>query len=125
MPKKQQSATPPQAVVPEVDAPQVATTAQDDTSRPILRWLPLAGAVYAVLQIAGDLVINAFPDENTPLGKLTGTNNIYRFTPQIESLTSQFAKRAILSQPLDYVAIVGLKRGDIPAAMIREAEAGD
>lgn len=26
---------------------------------------------------------------------------------------------------LDYVAIVGLKRGDIPAAMIREAEAGD
>ena len=26
MPKKQQSATPPQAVVPEVDAPQAATT---------------------------------------------------------------------------------------------------
>lgn len=43
---------------------------------------------------------------DTPLGKLTPTNNIYRFTPQIESLTSQFAKRAILSQPLDYAAIV-------------------
>lgn len=52
-------------------SPQVATTAQDDTSRTILRWLPLAGAVYAVLQIAGNLVIDAFPDENTPLGKLT------------------------------------------------------
>ena len=43
---------------------------------------------------------------DTPLGKLTGTNNIYRFTPQIKSLTRQFAKRAILSQPLDYVAVV-------------------
>jgi len=37
----------------------------------MLRWLPLAGAVYAVLQIAGDLVIDKFPDEDTPLGRLT------------------------------------------------------
>ncbi|HEX8007554.1 MAG TPA: hypothetical protein VF482_14135, partial [Trebonia sp.] len=39
---------------------------------------------------------------NTPLGKLTGPNNIYRFTPRIESLTMKFAERAIESQPLDY-----------------------
>ena len=43
---------------------------------------------------------------DTPLGRLTGTNNIYRFTPHIESLTSGFAERAILAQPLDYVAVV-------------------
>jgi hypothetical protein len=43
---------------------------------------------------------------DTPLGELTGTNNIYRFTPHIESLTSTFAERAILSQPLDYIAVV-------------------
>lgn len=38
---------------------------------PLLRWLPLAGAAYAVLMVAGDLVVDAFPDENTPLAKLT------------------------------------------------------
>jgi hypothetical protein len=43
---------------------------------------------------------------DTPLGALTGVNNIYRFTPHINALTSQFAKRAIVSQPLDYVAVV-------------------
>jgi hypothetical protein len=43
---------------------------------------------------------------DTPLGALTGTNNIYRFTPHIESLTSKFAERAIVAQPLDYVAVV-------------------
>jgi hypothetical protein len=43
---------------------------------------------------------------DTPLGELTGTNNIYRFTPHIESLTSKFAERAILAQPQDYVAVV-------------------
>lgn len=42
----------------------------------------------------------------TPLEKLTGTNNIYRFTPQIESLTMRFAERAILAQPLDYARAV-------------------
>jgi len=42
----------------------------------------------------------------TPLAKLTGTNNIYRFTPQIESLTLRFAERAILAQPLDYLRVV-------------------
>jgi hypothetical protein len=43
---------------------------------------------------------------DTPLGALTGVNNIYRFTPHINALTRQFAKRAIISQPLDYVAVV-------------------
>ena len=43
---------------------------------------------------------------NTPLAKLTGTNNIYRFTPHIESLTMRFAERAILAQPLDYARVV-------------------
>jgi hypothetical protein len=43
---------------------------------------------------------------NTPLAKLTGDNNIYRFTPQIESLTMKFAERAIEAQPLDYAKVV-------------------
>jgi hypothetical protein len=43
---------------------------------------------------------------DTPLGELTGPNNIHRFTPHIEYLTQRFAERAILSQPLDYVAVV-------------------
>ncbi len=43
---------------------------------------------------------------NTPLAKLTGTNNIHRFTPRIESLTMRFAERAILAQPLDYLRVV-------------------
>ncbi len=42
----------------------------------------------------------------TPLARLTGTNNVHRFTPQIESLTMRFAERAILAQPLDYVKVV-------------------
>jgi hypothetical protein len=42
----------------------------------------------------------------TPLARLTGTNNIYRFTPHIESLTLRFAERAILAQPLDYLRVV-------------------
>lgn len=32
---------------------------------PVTRWLPLAGAAYALLAIAGTLVIDRFPDENT------------------------------------------------------------
>jgi hypothetical protein len=43
---------------------------------------------------------------DTPLARLTGTNNIYRFTPHIESLTMRFAERAILAQPLDYARVV-------------------
>jgi hypothetical protein len=43
---------------------------------------------------------------DTPLGALTGVDNTRRFTPQINSLTRQFAKRAIISQPLDYAAVV-------------------
>jgi hypothetical protein len=43
---------------------------------------------------------------NTPLAKLTGTSNIYRFTPHIESLTMRFAERAIQAQPLDYARVV-------------------
>ena len=42
----------------------------------------------------------------TPLAELTGTNNVNRFTPQIESLTMRFAERAILAQPLDYARVV-------------------
>lgn len=41
------------------------------TASAMVRWLPLAGAGYGVLSLAGDLVVDAFPDENTPLGKLT------------------------------------------------------
>lgn len=36
-----------------------------------LRWLPLAGAAYAALSIAGDMVVGKFPDENTSLARLT------------------------------------------------------
>ncbi len=43
---------------------------------------------------------------DTPLAALTGTNNAYRFTPQIESLTMRFAERAILAQPLGYFRAV-------------------
>ena len=43
---------------------------------------------------------------NTPLATLTGDNNVYRFTPQIESLTMKFAERAIEAQPLDYARVV-------------------
>jgi hypothetical protein len=42
----------------------------------------------------------------TPLRKLTGTDNAYRFTPRIESLTMRFAERAIEAQPLDYARVV-------------------
>jgi hypothetical protein len=43
---------------------------------------------------------------DTPLAKLTGDNNVNRFTPPIESLTMKFAERAIEKQPLDYVKVV-------------------
>jgi len=46
-------------------APVRRTT--DDT---VVRWLPLAGAVFGILQIAGNLVIDKFPDENTSPGDL-------------------------------------------------------
>jgi hypothetical protein len=42
----------------------------------------------------------------TPLEKLTGKDNVYRFTPKIESLTMRFAERAILAQPVDYARVV-------------------
>jgi hypothetical protein len=44
--------------------------------------------------------------DDTPLATLTGPNNANRFTPQIESLTMQFAERAIEKQPLDYAKVV-------------------
>src|SRR5580704_7710679 len=44
--------------------------------------------------------------DKTPLATLTGPNNANRFTPKIESLTTQFAERAIEKQPLDYVKVV-------------------
>lgn len=43
---------------------------------------------------------------DTPLATLTGTNNVNRFTPHIESLAMRFAERAILAQPLDYARAV-------------------
>jgi hypothetical protein len=43
---------------------------------------------------------------DTPLGILTGPDDSSRFTPHIEYLTSRFAERAIVSQPLSYVAVV-------------------
>src|SRR5690242_4218400 len=41
-------------------APMRRTT--DDT---VVRWLPLAGAAFGLSQIAGNLVVGDFPDENT------------------------------------------------------------
>jgi hypothetical protein len=43
---------------------------------------------------------------DTPLATLTGTNNVNRFTPAIESLTMRYAKLAIESQPLSYAKVV-------------------
>lgn len=37
----------------------------------LARWLPLGGLAYAVLQIAGDLTIDKFPDGNTSPADLT------------------------------------------------------
>jgi hypothetical protein len=42
----------------------------------------------------------------TPLAKLYGDNNVYRFTPAAESLTMKFAELAIEKQPLDYIKAV-------------------
>jgi hypothetical protein len=49
------------------------------------------------------------PDENqpTPLYKYTGTHdNSLRFKPAINAETEQFARDAILAQPLDYLRVV-------------------
>jgi hypothetical protein len=54
-----------------VTAPDVAPTMPGETGPVLVRWLPLAGAAYALLMIAGDLVVDKFPDENTPLSTLT------------------------------------------------------
>jgi hypothetical protein len=54
----------------------MSTTARTTTAAPratddtITRWLPLAGVGYAVLQLAGDMVIGDFPDETTSPAKL-------------------------------------------------------
>lgn len=48
-------------------------TTTEPTSRPttgLTRWLPLAGLAYAVLTIAGDLVVDAFPDGDTSASTL-------------------------------------------------------
>ena len=52
-------------------------TDMDTTSRTIsptrsawTRWLPLAGAAYGLLTLAGDLTIGDFPDENTSAAAL-------------------------------------------------------
>jgi len=59
----------------------------------------------------------------TPLAKLTGDNNVNRFTPKIESLTSKFAKLAIESQPLDYLKVVA--HGTLTTFEWRRANTGN
>jgi hypothetical protein len=44
--------------------------------------------------------------DQTPLATLTGDNNIYRFTPHIESITKAYAELAIEKQPLSYAHVV-------------------
>ena len=44
--------------------------------------------------------------EDTPLARLTGRDNAPRFTPEIGGLTGQFARDAILAQPVDYLRVV-------------------
>lgn len=54
----------------------MSTTTVKVTRRPraaddaVARWLPLAGVAYAAMQVAGNLVIDKFPDEHTSTGKL-------------------------------------------------------
>jgi MFS family permease len=40
------------------------------TDDSVVRWLPLAGTAFGITQIAGNLVIDKFPDENTSTGTL-------------------------------------------------------
>jgi hypothetical protein len=47
-----------------------ATPRQGTTDDTVARWLPLAGVGYAAMQIAGNLVIDKFPDEHTSPSKL-------------------------------------------------------
>jgi hypothetical protein len=47
-----------------------AETTRRTTHDPLVRWLPLAGVGYGVLQAAGNLTIGDFPDEKTSTGKL-------------------------------------------------------
>jgi hypothetical protein len=50
-----------------------------------------------------------WPDEHThtPLYNLTNSaNNALRFTPAVNAMTGQFARDAILAQPLDYLRVV-------------------
>ena len=46
------------------------TTRSGSAEPGLARWLPLAGVGYAVLSIAGTLVMDQFPDENTSTGAL-------------------------------------------------------
>lgn len=50
---------------------ETTTTPATGSARAVARWLPLAGVAYAVLTIAGDLVVNKFPDASTPTATLT------------------------------------------------------
>jgi hypothetical protein len=40
------------------------------TDDAVVRWLPLAGAAFGIMQIAGNFVIDKFPDENTSTSAL-------------------------------------------------------
>lgn len=47
-----------------------AETTHHTKSDPVARWLPLAGVGFGLLQAAGNLVIDKFPDEGTSPGAL-------------------------------------------------------
>jgi hypothetical protein len=48
----------------------VAPTRRRTTDDSVVRWLPLAGAAFGLTQIAGNFVIDEFPDENTSTASL-------------------------------------------------------
>lgn len=52
------------------DSPGHPATAGTPTLTAIERLLPLAGTVFAALTVAGTLIIDAFPDESTPVRRL-------------------------------------------------------
>lgn len=55
---------------PDQDAadPRESTTGRDRNQ--LARFLPLAGAAFAVVSMAGNLTIGEFPDSDSPVGKL-------------------------------------------------------
>ncbi len=82
---------------------RVSTFAQCDRINPPTRLRVLCDPrPPSVRAVSGEYIWA----EDTPLARLTGRNNANRFTPAIEGLTEQFAKDAILAQPLSYLRVV-------------------